>query len=152
MQVPRKDAAMIELGAALLGAIIDGAMTIAGSWWQAEQQRRAMVRSLQVALAAEISTIVTFARSNAYAEDLLKAVQQIRGPDYRAEFTAFHVNTGHSYFSVYEGNAGQIGELPNDLSTQVVAFYKRLDLGWTRCRKPMRQGRIYLLGKKPQSA
>lgn len=115
---------MIELGAALLGAIIGGGMTIAGGWWQAEQQRRARVRSLQVALAAEISTIVTLARSNGYAEDLLQAVQQIRSPDYRGEFTALNVNTGHNYFSVYEGNAGQIGELPNDLSPQVVAFYQ----------------------------
>lgn len=110
--------------AALAGAVIGGTLTTFGAWAQAAYYRRQRVKALHSALAAEIATCVQIARLNDYEQQFLQMAADIRRSPDSGQVTSMHVPAAHNYFSVFEANAGDIGELKEPLGAQIVCFYQ----------------------------
>jgi hypothetical protein len=116
---------MVELGAALLGALIGGFFAVWGGTRQLKVQRERRVRSLTAALSAEIASLIEIVRRNRYEESLRAVVRHVRSPAFDGTYDAHTVHASHSYFTVYEANASDIGELEPQLAVEVIAFYQQ---------------------------
>jgi hypothetical protein len=113
-----------ELIAALCGAVIGGVLAWASAWTLAERHQRRRLRALKSALAAEIATCIEIARVNNYEEQFLEMADRLRAHPGAPEMTSMHVPAHHNYFSVFEANAGDIGELDTPLAVRIVCFYQ----------------------------
>jgi hypothetical protein len=113
-----------EMISALVGAVVGGVFALAGAWWQAEHYRRRRIKSLSSALAAEIASCVQIARLNDYASGFRSMAVSIRSNSTPGEVTWMHIPAHHNYFSVFEANAADIGELDSATAAEVVCFYQ----------------------------
>lgn len=115
----------MELISALMGALVGGALAIFGANWQLRSQRRQRLISLAAALSVEVASLVQTARRNRYAEELREVAESLRATPASDEKSTYVFVASQSYFSVFEANAGDIGELPAILAVEVIAFYQQ---------------------------
>jgi hypothetical protein len=114
-----------EVIAALVGAIVGGCLTMWGAGFHARRERERGLRALSAALAAEILSLVELARRNRYEDALRAEIAQLEQPGLDPVPQSFTVPVSQSYFSVFEANAGHIGELDSKLAVEVIAFYQQ---------------------------
>jgi hypothetical protein len=90
--------------------------------WLQRLRRRATLRA---ALAAEILSLVEMVRRGRYEEELRDFASQLVASPEPRKFDSYFVHAPQSYFSVFEANAGDIGELDARLAVEVIAFYQQ---------------------------
>lgn len=115
---------MTDLIAALCGAVIGGVLAWVSAWALADRHHRRRLRAVKSALAAEIATCIEIARVNNYEEQFLEMAGRLRAHPNAPEMISMHVPAHHNYFSVFEANAGDIGELDTSLAVKIVCFYQ----------------------------
>jgi hypothetical protein len=114
----------MELLSALLGALVGGFFAIWGAQRQFRTERKRRVLSLSAALATEIASLVELARRNRYVEELRAIVALVQSPSFDGQLV-FISTASQAYFTVFEANAGDVGELEPKLAVEVIAFYQQ---------------------------
>jgi hypothetical protein len=114
---------VVTIGIGLVSLIVGACVTLYAVNYQLKQQRKRRVASLSAALAAEIMTLIEIVHHRSY-EDELRSVATEAGRIGGLRPTYAFAASQH-YFSVFEANAGDIGELDPQRAAEVVAFYQQ---------------------------
>ncbi len=107
-----------------MGALVGGLVTIFGSFKLDEHQRDKRRAKLQSALAVEISSLIELAEHQKYASHLREFAEHLEQLD-DVDYPTLHINASSGYFTVYEGNSGDVGELDMSQAADIIAFYQQ---------------------------
>ncbi|MDY1008796.1 hypothetical protein [Sphingomonas sp. CFBP9019] len=102
---------------ALLGAVLIAILT----FWGTIRERK---KSVSIAVAAEIRSIMAMSRINGL-EEHLKHLGDVSLSVENSKFPRPSTSTDQSYFTVYEENAVDIGRLEPQKVIKIVMFYQR---------------------------
>lgn len=115
---------MDQFLAALVGAIVCGIIVIFGSFKLDAHQSNKRRDNLRAAISIEIASVVELIRRQQYSKHLRMFAASV--VDFKSgESRTFRLPARQSYFSVYEQNAGSLGELETHEVVSIVGFYQQ---------------------------
>jgi hypothetical protein len=107
-----------EALAALLGALIGGAMTIAGNLAHDRLRERRRAKQISRAVAGEISAVMEIVRSRGY----IRGIRQAEADARAGNAWVMKIRITKNYFPVVEASLMEIGILPAELPTLIPRF------------------------------